>query len=158
MRLIYALETDTEAPARSLFLAGPSPRGNGEYDWRKEACQHLAHIGFDGTVFIPLPRDGAYQTDYDHAAQIDWELEHLEKSGTIVFWIPRDLKTLPGFTTNVEFGRFSRSGRALLGYPVSAPRMRYLHHIADLDGVPVFHSLEQILEAAVARLLRGPVS
>jgi hypothetical protein len=152
VRRVHALEPGLEAAARSLFLAGPSPRGNGEYNWRNAACQHLEHIGFNGAVYVPLPRDGAYHADYDHAAQVDWELEHLEKAGAIVFWIPRDLETLPGFTTNVEFGRFSRSGRALLGYPPGAPRMRYLRHIADLDGVPVFHSLEQILEAAVARL------
>jgi len=152
VRLVYALEADHKAPARSLFLAGPSPRGKGEYDWRRDACEHLAHIGFDGAVFIPLPRDGVYHADYDHTAQIDWELEHLERAGVIVFWIPRDLETLPGFTTNVEFGCFSRSGRAFLGYPPAAPRMRYLHHIAVLDGVPVFHTLEETLEAAVTGL------
>ena len=152
MKRVYALERPAETPARSLFLAGPSPRGNGEHDWRRDAVGHLAQGGFDGTVYIPLPRDGVYRRDYDHAAQIDWELAYLEQAGAIAFWIPRDLETLPGFTTNVEFGRFSRSGRAILGYPPSAPRMRYLHHIADLDEVPVFHSLADTLDAAVKRL------
>jgi len=152
MNLVHALEHSGEDRRRSIFLAGPSPRGLGEYDWRKDACACLRDMRFDGTVFIPLPRDGVYRMDFDHAAQIDWELDHLEKSGAIVFWIPRDLETLPGFTTNVEFGRFSRSGRAFLGYPKSAPKMRYLHHLADLDAVPVFHRLEEALAAAVARL------
>ncbi len=30
--------------------------------------------------------------------------------------------------------------------------MRYLHHIADLDGVPVLHSLAETLAVAVARV------
>lgn len=151
MKLLYALE-HSEVKERSLFLAGPSPRGHGEPDWRKDAVAWLEAAGYDGTVFIPLPRDGVYRADYDHVAQIDWELEHLEKAGAIVFWIPRDLKLLPGFTTNVEFGRFSRSGRAVLGYPEIAPKMRYLHHLAVLDGVPVFHTLEETLGAAVETL------
>jgi hypothetical protein len=149
MKLFYASERSADEAVRSLFLAGPSPRGNGEHDWRQEACALLRQMEFKGAVYIPLPRDGVYRDNYDHAAQIDWELEHLEKAGAIVFWIPRDLKTLPGFTTNVEFGRYSRSGRAILGYPKSAPRMRYLHYIADLDGVPVFHTLEETLAAAL---------
>ncbi len=152
MILVHALERNAQSPKRSLFLAGPSPRGRGEHDWRKDARAHLDRIGFDGTVYVPLPRNGVYRPDYDHAAQIDWELEHLEKAHAIVFWIPRDLETLPGFTTNVEFGRFSRGGRAILGYPVSAPKMRYLDHIARLDGVPVFHTLEETLQAAAGRM------
>jgi len=150
MNLLYALEP-SNPDRNSIFLAGPSPRGRGEHDWRKVACAWLRETGFSGTVYIPLPRDGVYRPDYDHAAQIDWELEHLETAGVIVFWIPRDLENLPGFTTNVEFGRFSRSGRAVLGYPHGAPKMRYLHHIANLDGVPVFHTLEETLSAALVR-------
>ena len=150
MRLLYAQEKSSEKFSRSIFLAGPSPRGNNEYDWRKQARILLHRLGFDGILYIPLPRDEVFQQeDFDHAAQIDWELEHLEKARVIVFWIPRDLSTLPGFTTNVEFGRFSRSGHTVLGYPEDAPKMRYLHHIAKLDGVPVFHTLDETLAAAM---------
>ncbi|WP_052025303.1 nucleoside 2-deoxyribosyltransferase domain-containing protein [Asticcacaulis sp. AC402] len=152
VRLLYVHEANPGEDRRSLFLAGPSPRGQGEPDWRKQACAHLNQIGFDGAVYNPLPRDGLYNPNYDHGAQIDWELEHLAKAGTIVFWIPRDLVMLPGFTTNVEFGRFSRRGNVVLGYPDAAPKMRYLHHLANLDGVPVFHSMEQTLDAAVTML------
>ena len=153
MRRLYALEPGEDGDARSVFLAGPSPRGHGEDDWRQRACAYLEQIGFDGTVCIPLPRDGHYHENYDYAGQIDWELEYLDKAGAIAFWIPRDLKMLPGFTTNVEFGRFSRSGRAVLGYPEGAPKMRYLHHLARLDGVPVFHTMEETLDAAVGMMV-----
>ena len=123
MRLLYAQEKASSEFSRSLFLAGPSPRGNGEHDWRKQARVLLHRLGFDGMVYIPLPRDGVFQQDdFDHTAQIDWELEHLEKARAIVFWIPRDLRALPGFTTNVEFGRFSRSGHTVLGYPEGTPQ------------------------------------
>lgn len=153
MRLTYAQEWPSGEFSRSIFLAGPSPRGNDEYDWRKSARTLLHRLGFDGMVYIPLPRDGVFhQEDFDHTTQIDWELAHLEKAGAIVFWIPRDLKSLPGFTTNVEFGRFSRGGRTVLGYPEGAPKMRYLRRIAEIDGVPVFHDMEATLTAAIDML------
>lgn len=152
MKLLYAHERINQEATRSIFLAGPSPRGHGEYDWRKQARIHLHRLGFDGVLYIPLPRDGVYQKDYDHTAQMEWELEHLEKARAIVFWIPRDLETLPGFTTNVEFGRFSRSGHTILGYPESAPKMKYLAHIAKIDDVPIFHTMEDTLKAAMDML------
>ena len=152
MQLVYAHEEPVWPDNRSIFLAGPSPRGNGEYNWRNEAWIILSRLGFTGIVYLPLPRDGKYLPDYDHVAQMDWELKHLEAAGVIAFWIPRDLNTLPGFTTNVEFGRFSRSGRAILGYPEGAPKMKYLRHIAQIDGVPVYHLLEETLAIAMQRL------
>ncbi len=151
MQLVYALERPAEVSRFSLFLAGPSPRGNGEHDWRKLAVSFLEQIGFDGTVFIPLPRSGEYHPDYDHTAQIDWELEYLERASVIAFWIPRDLKTLPGFTTNVEFGRFSRTP-CVLGYPKDAEKMRYLHRIAQIDEVPIRDTLERTLHTAIELL------
>ena len=153
MKILYACERTFDGGKDSLFLAGPSPRGNGEYDWRKEAYDKLHQIGFDGIVYTPIPRNDLYRQNYDYDEQIEWELEYLEKAGVIVFWIPRDLVTLPGFTTNVEFGRFSRKGNVVLGFPISAPKMRYLQYIANVDGVPVFHTMEQTLQAAVRLLL-----
>ncbi len=149
MNVICALEHPSQPPKTSIFLAGPSPRGNGEYDWRKEALSLLLQLGFTGTVYVPLPRDGVYKTDFDHAEQIDWELKYLGACQIIAFWIPRDLETLPGFTTNVEFGLFVRSGKVVLGYPKGAPKMKYLHHLANKNGVVVSHSLKETLEISI---------
>ena len=50
----------------------------------------------------------------------------LHLSDVILFWIPRDLDTLPGFTTNIEWGVWHASGRCVLGAPPNAPKLRYL--------------------------------
>lgn len=84
MKVLYAREQTTEDGIEAVFLAGPSPRGNGEPDWRKDACHHLEQIGFSGTVYCPLPRDGRYHDNYDYDDQITWELAHLEKAAVIV--------------------------------------------------------------------------
>jgi hypothetical protein len=134
-------------PKLGIFLAGPSPRGEEDYSWRPEALKYLAKKKFPGTVYIPLPRNGEWSKDYD--GQVDWELKYLNEATVIAFWIPRDLKRLPAFTTNVEFGLYVRSGKIILGYPKGAPKMRYPHLLAQKNNVSVFHTLSATLDAAV---------
>jgi hypothetical protein len=148
MEVLYAHETLPTGPASpGIFLAGPSPRGKRHHDWRPEALDHLSRAGFEGTVYVPLPRDGEWTKEYD--AQVDWELKHLDLATAIAFWVPRDLVDLPGFTTNVEFGLYARSGKVTLGFPVEAPKMRYLAHVARLNGIGVFHGMRETMEDAV---------
>jgi hypothetical protein len=66
---------------------------------------------------------------FSYLDQVEWEYECLELSDLIVFWVPRDLKKLPGFTTNVEFGRYIASGKVLYGRPYEAPKTRYLDRL-----------------------------
>ena len=39
---------------KSIFLAGPTPRGENVISWRTEACQLLENLGFDGVVYVPF--------------------------------------------------------------------------------------------------------
>ena len=149
MEVVYAHEEQPKPAKQSLFLAGPSPRNPGDPNWRPRALTLLAER-FKGTVFVPLPRNGQWLPDYD--AQIEWELRHLTSASVIAFWIPRDLKTLPGFTTNVEFGMYLKSGKIVLGSPPETPKMRYLESVARGNGVPVYHTLENTLCGALALL------
>ena len=71
----------------------------------------------------------------------------------ILFWVPRDLRTLPGFTTNVEFGLDVTTGRAVLGCPPDCPdpeRNRYLIWLARRHGVPVTGTLPATVAFALA--------
>ena len=148
MKVVYVSKViESEIPDRSIFLAGPSPRGDMQYNWRPEALDVLSDLGFNGSVFIPLRSDWLWLGDWE--AQVDWELYHLNLATVIVFWVPRDLKTLPGFTTNVEYGMFVKSGKIVLGYPEGAPKLGYLNYLAKLNSVPVSHSLRQTLLNAV---------
>lgn len=149
MQIVHAHEPLPPAFTRSLFLAGPSPRDSGHPDWRAEALALLADRGFDGVVFTPLPAGGfTPATDYD--AQVAWEHAAMERSDRLLFWIPRDLAVLPGFTTNVEWGRFERSGRVVLGYPPAAAKMRYLDWHARRSRVPICHTLAETVDAVLA--------
>jgi ADP-ribose pyrophosphatase YjhB (NUDIX family) len=131
----------------SLFLAGPSPRTAGVPDWRQEALTILAELGWDGVVFVPLPETITDTVNYDN--QVEWEQKMMGMSDMIVFWIPRDLEKLPGFTTNVEFGMWMKSGKVVLGFPPKAPKMRYLETLGGWEGMPVFNTLADTLFNAV---------
>lgn len=136
---------------KSIFLAGPTPRSKDVPSWRPEALLILERLGFAGNVYLPEAADWAPHEHYDD--QVHWEWEALNLSTVVVFWVPRDLKTMPALTTNVEFGLLAQSGKLILGYPETAPKMMYLGKLAARHGAPVFHTLESTLKAAVASTL-----
>ena len=109
-----------------IFLAGPSPRDAEVADWRDEAIEMFREARFNGTLFIPRP-SGGHMDSYD--GQVDWELDHLDMADIILFWVPRDLVTLPAFTTNIEFGSYVKSDKITYGRPDSSPKNRYLDHL-----------------------------
>ena len=124
MEVIYALESMPIAIQKSIYLAGPSPRDAAHPNWRQEALHLLEDAGYDGHVFVPLPRDGSQAEDY--LIQADWEQRAMNHSDILLFWVPRDLTTLPGFSTNVEFGQKIAGRNIVLGHPTEAPKCRFL--------------------------------
>jgi hypothetical protein len=143
----------------SVFLAGPTPRLGGDTkSWRPAALTELASqwTGENPlTVLTPESRGGQRAAHYND--QVDWETAARATAGAILFWIPRDLQTLPGFTTNVEFGLDASSGRAVLGCPPDCPnpeRNRYLIYVARRHGVPVCTSLTETVAAALTLIQR----
>lgn len=151
MEVIYALEEIPETINKSIFLAGPTPRGPDGIAWRQEALKILELKGYDGTVFVPEPRDAKWHREYDR--QVEWEDLCLNTSDCILFWIPRNLKTMPGFTTNIEWGRWENSGKVVLGYPEEAEKMSYTAFYAKKEGIPTVSgeigTLEHTIEMAL---------
>lgn len=126
--LTYALEPfpiPRERPA--VFLVGPTPRREGVPSWRPEAIELLADLPI--SIIIPEPRDGQWTEDYTQ--QVDWELNSLDAATVILAWVPRDLKDMPAFTTNVEFGLYVKTGRLFYGRPDGAPKTRYLDRLYE---------------------------
>jgi hypothetical protein len=145
MNVVYALQ-----PLRqSIFLAGPTPRSSEVESWRPDALTRLGKLGFVGDVYVPEGQDWVAGGSYD--AQVLWEWEALKQASVIVFWVPREITTMPAFTTNVEFGDWVKSGKVILGAPNDAPKMNYLIMLAKKYGVPCFDTLDDTLAAAVER-------
>ena len=156
MQIIYATEKMPDAFSKSLFLAGPSIRSDTppKYNWRKEALSLLEDMGYDGVVFVPLPKNDDWKNNYDE--QIHWEQEAMNHSDIIVFWVPRDMNYLPGLTTNFEFGQRIPFNNVVLGYPKNAEKIKYLHWMADYYNLPeVKHSLKETLSIALQKIGKG---
>ena len=135
---------------KSIFLAGPSPRSFDVYDWKRDAINILKDIKFDGTVFLPVPKNKFYigqdGSDWTYYNQIDWEIKAREMADSIVFWVPRNIKAgMPGFTTNVEFGEDLNSNKMTYGRPDNAEKCRYLDERVKRNKETVYPSLKDML-------------
>lgn len=147
MQIVHARQPFPRSFTRALFLAGPTPRSPDVPSWRPRALELLAERGYDGAVFVPEDADGSPRFDY--LDQVEWEEAGLHLADAIVFWIPRDLDALPGFTTNVEWGVWHDSGKAVLGAPPGAPKLAYLRRYARKLHVPQADTLAGALDAAL---------
>ena len=133
----------------SLFLGGPTPRDKNVPSWRPQALHVLKVLGYDDIVLVPEPETGPFP---ETEKQIRWEDYHLKMADIIVFWIPRDMATLPGLTTNIEWGRWESSGKVVLGYPDEATNMKYIAHYAKHYSIPTFSYLKETLAHAMELL------
>jgi len=150
---IYVLESIPHPPAKAIYLAGPVPRDQSELSWHSEAEEEIRRAGFGGYIIVPRFRADAIG---DSKAQIEWEHQAMSRADALLFWIPRTLWTLPGLTSNLEWGIWHDSGKAVLGAPPDAPKMRYLRFYADLVGAPRADTLREAAGIAVKVALGEP--
>lgn len=148
MHVIYAHQPFSTGT--SIFLAGPTPRSIWVESWRPDAIALLEARGFDGAILSPEPADGVWAGDYD--GQIDWETEGLNRATCILFWIPRNLATMPAFTTNDEWGYWKASGKVVLGTPPEAEKVRYQRRYAEKNGIPCLSTLVDTVDAALGMI------
>ena len=141
MKIIYARQSISEDDSPSIFLAGPTPRDVFVKSWRPEAIEILNALNFQGVIFVPEDEDGK------------WEWKGLSKASVIVFWIPRELKFMPAFTTNIEWGKWYESGKVVLGYPEKTPKMSYFAYCAKKNNIPISSTLIDTLKSALIKLL-----
>ncbi len=153
MKVVYATQPLPQSITRSIFLAGPTPRGPEAESWRPHAISLLQEIGFDGTVFVPESEDGIWRQSYTD--QVEWEELCLNAADCIVFWIPRNLETMPAFTTNIEFGAWQSSGKCIVGAPEDAPKMSYIKHYVEKSRGIFFNSLIDTLKEACRFTQKG---
>lgn len=152
IRVVWARELIPLGP--SVFLAGPTPTAGVVPSWRPAAIEKIRAAATSPlTVLIPESRGGVRAESYDD--QFRWETAARAQASVVLFWIPRDLATMPGFTTNVEFGHDVTTGRVVLGCPPNCPnpeRNRYLIKLAERYGAPVCETLDDTVRAALTRI------
>jgi len=150
MHAIYAVdEYNFNDKIETIFLAGPTPRSSKVKSWRPKALELLAEHGYDGDVFIPEAENGKWEQTYQE--QIEWEHKLLDGCTAILMWVPRDIETMPAFTTNVEFGMYLEYDKLQYGRPDDAPKNKYLDYCFEksLNRKP-----EKTLEKLVIQTLQ----
>ena len=147
MHVVYANQRPPESWTSSIFLAGPTPREGRDTpappSWRPEALRMLEALGYNGVVFVPETEDGTFKHDYDD--QIEWEEMCLNFADVILFWIPRELTAMPGFTTNDEWGYWKKCDprKLVLGAPPDTPKVKYQRYYAEKLGIPFSERLAE---------------
>jgi len=153
MQVIYAKEEVPESFAKAVFLAGPTPRSKDVESWRLEAIRLLEEAGYDGVVFSPEDRSSEWKGDYTD--QVEWEEKCLHLADCILFWIPRELNTMPAFTTNTEWGVWMDSGKVVFGVPNNAAKVNYQKYYAEKLKVPAANTLQDTVANAIAMIGDG---
>lgn len=132
MKIIYTNEKITNF-TNTIFLAGPTPRNKNIPSWRKEALHYLEELNFNGTVIVPEYSNQSFISKEGNIFDMSWDHMALEKTTAILMWIPRNLKDMPAFTSNIEFGYFIKSQKLLYGRPDDAPYMEYLDWLYEYE-------------------------
>jgi len=153
---LYTLE-NLNNYKNSIFLAGPTFRledgkAFDKKSWRKAAIDIFEKLNFEGSIIIPEWIEDRKPKDWTYEKQVKWEIDNLNNCSIILFWIPRDLKELPAFTTNVEFGYYLDNAKSIAGSPKSAEKNEYLIERFRIINKPWFYSLEDLCKYAIKLL------
>jgi len=144
-------------PKPEIFLAGPTPRTSGEPSWRHKAIGLFDRVSKYVNLLIPEePRGGLSGMDDPdkYEDQVEWEHTGLKRAAVIMFWIPRDLERMPGFTTNIEFGMYMQSGKIVVGAPSEAKKMSYIRECCARYNIPLTSTLEGTVQSSLELLDR----
>lgn len=131
--------------ARSIFLAGPTPRSPDVKSWRPEAIECFEELGYFGNIIVPEPQNGVWK---HRDAQIDWEQYYLNRCDVVMFWVPRNMLTMPALTTNIEFGMYLDSGKLVFGAPPEAEHVWYMQYCCKQRKISTGDSLHKTCELA----------
>ena len=135
-------EEPLEGGVTRVFLAGTIDMGTGE-DWQKEAEAILASREQAYIVYNPRQKEWNPERPGEMDFQVNWELEHLEKSDVIVMYFLPDSKSP---ITLLELGLFARSGKLRVICPPAFYRYDNVRITCEKYKVPLFGSLEEALD------------
>lgn len=158
LNLIYSLEPILKNDKPSIFLAGPSYRVNNddseqitETSWRTEAIKFFQESNYSCNIIIPEFRYNKLPEDFTYSRQVSWEAKGLENADIIIFWIPRDKDTLPGFTTNIELGMYLKSEKVTIGFPENSYKNQYIKEKCSQLNIPIYSSLKETIVNAILK-------
>ena len=153
MQIVYANQSELHSPNSnwpiSIFLAGPTPRSAKVESWRPEFIEELQYSRSEkinnATIFVPEQNKDKWQDEY--IDQVEWEWNHLMAADIVVFWVPRELETMPAFTTNIEFGlMIGLDKKIVVGWPLYTPKMGYYEWHLKRTNRKFHHTIGEMID------------
>lgn len=160
--------TDTAIPDNRplVFLAGPI---QGSPDWQTPTAESLTRWSINAHTASPRRPEESNDV-FSYAEQVEWELRHLRRArslGVICFWFAAQDHSLTyeqgrsyAQTTRIEIGRIfgwydEKPFPAVIGFdpeytPNGGGSERYVRWSAEELGIPVYNSLEDVVDATVS--------
>jgi len=151
IKTIYYNDGIKKVDGLSIFLAGPTPRTRAVKSWRPDFIHQLESKDINKDLTIIIPEFKVYDPNNfknrSYETNVEWEEYYLFASTFIIFWIPRNMITMPALTTNVEFGMWicKQPGKLILGSPEDAVKNRYLEYYARKNAVPVYKTMDELI-------------
>lgn len=146
----YMLRPHDELPAADtsgftkIFLAGTIDMGNSR-DWQAELLEHFSDKDGKYLLFNPRQENWNGGKDGEMDYQVNWELEHLEQADIIIMYIIGSSKSP---ITLLEMGLFARSGKLIVACEPDFYRYDNVRITCAYYGIPLYSSLEELLEAS----------
>jgi len=169
MKVVKTLSPIDTGAKKAIFLAGPTYRIKSNttitsegFDvpksWREDALQYLSIKGFDGIVYLPEWENNTKPNGWTYTKQVEWEVAAMNASDYTLFWIPREMKDLPGLTTNIEFGEWLHSNRIVVGAPDTAEKMEYIKSRCAMEGIPFHSNLQECVQDICDKITEKTIS
>lgn len=129
---------------KSIFLAGSIEMGKAE-DWQKKVIDSVS----DFKKIIFNPRRDNWDSSWEQSmsnpkftAQVNWELEHLEKADLIVMnLVPETMSPI----SLMEFGMYCQSGKLVVYCPDGFWRKGNIDVVCDRYHVPQVEKFEDLI-------------
>jgi hypothetical protein len=139
-----------DAPHPWIFLAGSIERDRAE---RWQDCVIAALAGLPVTLLNPRRDawDATWRQELDEprfAAQVAWELDHLERADLIAWYAAPD--TLSPISL-LELGLHARSGKVVASCPPGYQRRGNVQAVCRRHGIPMHDGLEGLIADLAAR-------
>lgn len=172
---------DSPAPTgptdNTIFLAGPTSRGNARTQWRLDAIEFIRRGTPDDVtigVVVPEFEDGNFAAHAEerfgyrvgHApwsvprvseakcGVLDWESAWLMRARVCLFWLPTN-DIMPGLTTRAELGLVlgMRPEAIVIGAPADAIGTDWARFQAGIRGIQFHERLDDVVHIAIHNLL-----
>jgi len=134
----------------SIFLAGSIELGKAR-DWQTDVQGRLQDLNV--AIFNPRREDWDTSwkqdiSDQNFSAQVNWELDYLEKSDLILFYFAPETKAP---ITLMELVLFASSGKCIVCCPEGYWRRGNVQIVCQRHNIPLTDNMDQLIEMAASQ-------